>query len=108
MSTPTQQAPVIRSFSFGGGVQSTAALVLAAQGRIDYRTFLFANVGGTVRLLAAPADSAELLLPPHRIAALPKRALDAWCPACRDAARLLARKAQRSIVAARPDALFDL
>ena len=35
----------MRSFSYGGGVQSTAALVLAAQGRIDYRTFLFSNVG---------------------------------------------------------------
>jgi hypothetical protein len=35
----------IRAISFGGGVQSTALLVLAAQGRIDYSTFLFANVG---------------------------------------------------------------
>lgn len=35
----------LKAFSFGGGVQSTAALVLAAQGRIDYDTFLFANVG---------------------------------------------------------------
>jgi 3'-phosphoadenosine 5'-phosphosulfate sulfotransferase (PAPS reductase)/FAD synthetase len=35
----------LKAFSFGGGVQSTAALVLAAQGRIDYRTFLFCNVG---------------------------------------------------------------
>ncbi|MFJ2191128.1 phosphoadenosine phosphosulfate reductase [Kitasatospora sp. NPDC087861] len=35
----------LRSFSFGGGVQSTAALVLAAQGLIDYQVFLFANVG---------------------------------------------------------------
>jgi hypothetical protein len=34
-----------KAFSFGGGVQSMAALVLAAEGRIDYRTFLFANVG---------------------------------------------------------------
>ena len=34
-----------RLFSFGGGVQSTAALVLAAQGRIDYSLFVFANVG---------------------------------------------------------------
>lgn len=34
-----------RTFSYGGGVQSTAALALAAQGRIDFRTFLFANVG---------------------------------------------------------------
>lgn len=35
----------IRAFSFGGGVQSTAALVLAADGRIDFPLFLFANVG---------------------------------------------------------------
>lgn len=35
----------LRTFSYGGGVQSTAALVLAAQGKIDYRIFLFANVG---------------------------------------------------------------
>ncbi|MGW4752201.1 phosphoadenosine phosphosulfate reductase [Streptomyces chartreusis] len=34
-----------RVFSFGGGVQSVACLVLAAQGRIDFDTFLFANVG---------------------------------------------------------------
>lgn len=40
-----ETAAPLRSFSFGGGVQSTAALVLAAQGRIDYRTFVFANVG---------------------------------------------------------------
>ena len=32
-------------FSCGGGVQSTACLVLAAQGIIHYRTFIFANVG---------------------------------------------------------------
>jgi hypothetical protein len=35
----------LRTFSYGGGVQSTAALVLAAEGRIDFPTFLFANVG---------------------------------------------------------------
>ena len=35
----------MRTFSFGAGVQSTAALVLAAQGRIDYQTFLFADTG---------------------------------------------------------------
>jgi hypothetical protein len=35
----------IRVFSYGGGVQSTAALVLASQGKIDYQTFLFCNVG---------------------------------------------------------------
>lgn len=32
-------------FSCGGGVQSTAALVLAAHGQIPYDTFIFANVG---------------------------------------------------------------
>lgn len=35
----------VRGFSYGGGVQSTAALVLAAEGRIDFRHFYFANVG---------------------------------------------------------------
>ncbi|SRR6266567_8763154 len=35
----------LKVFSYGGGVQSTAALVLAAQGKIDYKTFLFCNVG---------------------------------------------------------------
>lgn len=33
------------AFSYGGGVQSTAALVLAARGQIDCRLFLFSNVG---------------------------------------------------------------
>ena len=36
---------MIKVFSFGGGVQSTACLVLAAQGKINYPTFLFCNVG---------------------------------------------------------------
>ncbi|MGW1440312.1 phosphoadenosine phosphosulfate reductase [Streptomyces griseus] len=45
MPTSPTQAPPIRSISYGGGVQSTALLVLAAQGRIDFRTFLMANVG---------------------------------------------------------------
>lgn len=35
----------LRSISYGGGVQSTALLVLAATGRIDFRLFLFSNVG---------------------------------------------------------------
>lgn len=35
----------LRVFSFGGGKQSVAALVLAAQGKIDYRIFVFSNVG---------------------------------------------------------------
>lgn len=36
---------MLRVFSYGGGVQSTAALVLAAQGKIAYPIFLFCNVG---------------------------------------------------------------
>lgn len=35
----------LRCFSYGGGVQSTAALVLAVQGKIDFPVFLFSNVG---------------------------------------------------------------
>lgn len=38
-------AKPVRAFSFGGGQQSVAALVLASQGRIDFPVFLFANVG---------------------------------------------------------------
>ncbi|MFD8598382.1 hypothetical protein ACFV1L_25595 [Kitasatospora sp. NPDC059646] len=64
--------------------------------------------GGTVRLLAAPADPASLLLPPHRIAALPKQALAAWCPACHDAGLAAARKTARAAAPAEPDTLFDL
>ncbi|MET8627729.1 phosphoadenosine phosphosulfate reductase [Kitasatospora sp. NPDC004669] len=43
MTTPSTKT--LRSFSFGGGVQSMAALVLAAEGEIDYPVFLFSNVG---------------------------------------------------------------
>lgn len=35
----------LRFFSYGGGVQSTAALVLAARGEIDFPHFVMANVG---------------------------------------------------------------
>lgn len=35
----------IRTFSYGAGVQSTAAMVLASEGKIDFQTFIFANVG---------------------------------------------------------------
>lgn len=35
----------LRVFAHGGGVQSTAALVLSAQGRIDFPVHLFSNVG---------------------------------------------------------------
>jgi hypothetical protein len=36
---------MIRVNSFGGGIQSVAALVLQAQGRISYDAFVFSNVG---------------------------------------------------------------
>ena len=35
----------LRTFSFGCGRQSMAALILAARGEIDFPTFLFCNVG---------------------------------------------------------------
>jgi hypothetical protein len=35
----------LRIFSFGGGVQSVAVMVLIAQGRLQYDALLFANVG---------------------------------------------------------------
>jgi len=35
----------LRAIAYGGGVQSTCLLVLAAQRRIDFEVFLFANVG---------------------------------------------------------------
>ena len=37
--------PPLRTISYGGGVQSTALVVLAAQGIIDYPVALFSNVG---------------------------------------------------------------
>lgn len=42
----------IHVFCYGGGWQSTAALVLAARGEIPFRTFLFANVGNDSERLA--------------------------------------------------------
>jgi hypothetical protein len=42
---PAADARPLRVISYGGGVQSNALLVLAAQQQIDFRTFLFANVG---------------------------------------------------------------
>ncbi|MFD3511986.1 phosphoadenosine phosphosulfate reductase [Streptomyces sp. NPDC058657] len=35
----------LHAVSYGGGVQSTALMVLAARGEIPFKTFLFANVG---------------------------------------------------------------
>ncbi|MEU8511607.1 hypothetical protein AB0C76_08480 [Kitasatospora sp. NPDC048722] len=62
---------------------------------------------GPVRLAAAPCDPADLALPPHKAAALPKAALAAWCPACLDATT---RRTRAALLAAAPpadpDALF--
>lgn len=44
-TTAAPPAPELKSFSFGGGWQSVAALVLASRGELDYRTFIMANVG---------------------------------------------------------------
>jgi hypothetical protein len=45
MTTPAPPA-ALTTFSFGGGVQSVACLVLAATGRIHFPTMLFADHDG--------------------------------------------------------------
>jgi hypothetical protein len=65
LAPPTSGPRVV---AYGGGVQSTALLVLAATGRLDFSTFLFANVGDDsehpatlryVREVAAPYAAAH-------------------------------------------------
>jgi len=53
----------LRTFNYGGGVQSTAALVLAAQGKIDYPIFLFSNVGEDSEHPATLAYVREVAMP---------------------------------------------
>jgi hypothetical protein len=55
--------PLSHVFSCGGGVQSTACLVLAAQGKIPYRTFIFANVGDRAESPATLAYICDHLKP---------------------------------------------
>ncbi|MFG2694835.1 hypothetical protein [Kitasatospora sp. NPDC048407] len=62
---------------------------------------------GILRLLVAPTDPADMLLPPHRASALPVEQLSAWCPTCHDRTRTAARRTARSRPA-QADALFDL
>jgi len=50
-------------FSCGGGVQSSACLVLAAQDKIPYRTFIFANVGDKAESPDTIRYIAEVLKP---------------------------------------------
>ena len=50
-------------FSTGGGVQSTACLVLAAQGVIPYKTFIFSNVGDNAESPATIQYISEIAKP---------------------------------------------
>ena len=68
MVTSVAPSAGLRVVSYGGGVQSTALLVLAAQGRVDFRVFLMANTGDDsehpatlryVREVAAPFAAAH-------------------------------------------------
>lgn len=54
---------MMRSISYGGGVQSTALLVLAAQGRIDYRLALFSNVGDDSEMQATLDYVRDIAMP---------------------------------------------
>jgi hypothetical protein len=71
----------MRVVAYGGGVQSTALLVLAAERRIDFRTFLIANVGedsehpatlAYVRDIAMPY-AAEHDIEIHELRRIPQR-----------------------------------
>ena len=50
-------------FSTGGGVQSTACLILAAQGEIPYDTFIFSNVGDKAESPATVKYIQEIVKP---------------------------------------------
>ncbi|MEU3492205.1 hypothetical protein ABZ747_01760 [Kitasatospora cineracea] len=65
------------------------------------------HAGGQVRLIAAPAEATDLLLPDHQAAALPRNRLAAWCPTCHHGAHTAARKAAAAATPpAEPAALF--
>ena len=53
----------IRTFSYGAGVQSTAAMVLASQGKVDFQTFIFANVGANSEDPRTLAYLSEIAIP---------------------------------------------
>jgi hypothetical protein len=53
----------MRIFSNGGGVQSSAALVLSAQGKIDYPIHLWSNVGDDSEHPASIKYVREVLMP---------------------------------------------
>jgi hypothetical protein len=52
-----------RIFSSGGGVQSTACLVLSVQGKIDFPTHVFANVGDNAESPKTIAYVKDVLIP---------------------------------------------
>ena len=54
---------MIRAISYGGGVQSTALLVLSARGHIDYRLALFSNVGDRAEHPATLAYYRDVAVP---------------------------------------------
>ena len=53
----------MRIFSNGGGVQSSAALVLSAQGKIDFPIHLWSNVGDDSEHPASIKYVREVLMP---------------------------------------------
>lgn len=54
---------LIRAAAYGAGVQSTALMVLAAQGRIDFPLFLMANVGDDSEHPASLRYAREVAVP---------------------------------------------
>lgn len=58
-----RKTPTLRSVPYGGGVQSTALLVLAARRTIDFPLFLFANVGDDSENPATTAYVHEIAVP---------------------------------------------
>ena len=82
-----------------------------SRGRCEREHGAFASKrGGSVLLLAAPADPADMTLPAHKLAALPARRLAAWCTACHDGARTRVTKQACATAPPTPetDTLFAL
>lgn len=62
--TSDESAPAtLRAFSSGGGVQSSAALVLTKRGEIDFPLHLFANVGENAENPETLTYAREVLMP---------------------------------------------
>lgn len=66
----------LRTVSYGGGVQSTALLVLAAQREIDFPTFLMANVGDDSEYPATLRYVREIAMPYAKSHGIDMRLLD--------------------------------